>query len=208
MVDKKSFFKHSRKMILIVTILVIILVSSSIYAYYWSLPPHVGPRVTLVSPPLEFSLQLEKTTFVTGENISVSISLRNISNQTVTLRWSEYGTGDSGPEGYFASSVFPADSPKRAVLDFSVLDENNTLIYGLIGRRNQAVVSRMLTAGEVVTQTFVWNQLVVDFQEYTYVPIPSGLYYMKASTLPMMVDGWEFFQQPETSSITIEILQG
>jgi len=202
MVDKKSFF-HSRRVILIVTaVLVIILVSSSIYAYYWSLPPHTGPRVSLVSPPLEFSLQLEKTTFARGENISISISLRNISNRTVTMSWLGYGATDAGSlrDGYVVSSVFPAGTPKRLVLDFLVSDENGTVIGELINRVESSVVSLTLAAGETATQTFLW---------YTSIDlIPSGLYYLKATTSSMYVNEWPSFEQLETSSITIEILQG
>lgn len=195
-------------MILIVTILTIVLVSSSIYAYYWSLPQRIGPRVSLVSPPLEFSLQLEKTTFASGENISVSISLRNISNQTIELEWPEYGATGSRFDGSLKSSIFPEGGPQGVVLDFFILDQNGTLIYKFIGRLQLSVISRTLAPEEVVIQTFIWNQLVLNrwSDNPPLIVIPSGTYYIKASTLLMRVSGWEFLQQPETSSIAIQIL--
>lgn len=208
MVDKKPFFIRSRRVILMVTaVLVIVLVSSSIYAYYRSMPPRTGPRVSLVSPPLEFSLQLEKTTFVSGENISVSISLRNISNQTITAIWSQYSVASWTIPGQLTSSIFP-DHPGRVVLDFILSDENGTSICRLFARENTATVSRILAPQEIVTQTFLWNQRVPNiwFDSPAYVFVPSGVYYIKGTTIPMSVEGWAFFEQPETSSIAIEII--
>jgi hypothetical protein len=47
--------------------------------------PRGGPKVTTVSLPLEFSMQLERTEFQQGEVINVSLTLRNISNSTLVL---------------------------------------------------------------------------------------------------------------------------
>ena len=209
MVDRQSIVARPRKIAVIAAILATVLAIAAIYAYYRSLPHGrnsltpsfaTGPRITLVSPPLEFSLQLEKTTYVSGENISVSISIRNTSNKTVAMNWSGYEAAGPRPDGYLISSIFPTDTPQRKVLDFVVSDENGTFVYGFIGRVETPIVSIFLATGETATQTFVWNPSA-DL-------IPSGTYFIKASTIPMRVEGWPFFEQPETPSITIHILEG
>jgi len=56
------------------------------YAYLQSLP-QAGPRVTITSPPLEFSVELDKTEYPfseetrSGENITITFCLKNISNK-------------------------------------------------------------------------------------------------------------------------------
>jgi hypothetical protein len=55
------------------------------YAYWVLLPPQGGPRVTITSPPVEFSMELDKTEYQYGENITIIFSLENISNQTITI---------------------------------------------------------------------------------------------------------------------------
>jgi len=201
MIDKQSASSHSRRTIIMAAILAVVLALTGAYILL-SLPPHKGSRVSIVSGPIEFSLQLEKKLFIRGENISISISLKNISNQTVTISWHGYGATDAGAlrDGYVVSSVFPAGTPKILVLDLLISDENGTVIAELINRVQPSVVSLTLAAGETVTQTFIW---------YTSVdPIPRGLYYLKATTSRMYVNEWPSFKQLETSSITIEILEG
>ena len=212
MVDKQPASGPSRRNILTAAVLAVVLVLSGVYVLL-SLPPHMGSRASAVFGPLEFSLQLEKRFFVRGENISVSISLKNISNQTITMGWAEYGIRIPADwDGYFMSSIFSESGPTRwrAVLNFVASDENGTWIYGFIGRRELSEVSRALAPDETVTQTFLWNQKVDNrwSESPVVVLIPFGTYYIKALSLPTRVEEWPFFEQPETPSMTIRILEG
>jgi len=60
--------------------------ASIAYAYWASMPlPTPGPTVSITSPPLQFSMGLDKAEYAPIDNFTVHFSLRNISNQTVTL---------------------------------------------------------------------------------------------------------------------------
>lgn len=203
MVDKQSALNHSQRNILVAAVLAVVLVSSGVYVLL-SLPPHRGSRVSAVFGPLEFSLQLEKKFFVKGENISISISLRNISNQSITMWWSSYGSGGSD---YTLSSIFPG-RPYSIVLDFAVLDEHNWTLITLIVRRNLATISRTLAPNETATATYLWSQEIYNLLgKPSIMPAPAGIYYIKAFSERMSIAGWNSFPQPETPSVPIEILR-
>lgn len=201
MVDKQSASSHSRRTIIMAAILAVVLALTGVYVLL-SLPSYMGSRVSAVFGPIEFSLQLEKKFFNKGENISVSISLKNISNQSITMWWASYGSGGSD---YTLSSIFPG-RPYSIVLDFAVLDEHNWTLFTLIMRRNQATISRTLAPNETATATYLWSQEIYNLLgEPSIMPAPAGLYYIKAFSEEMSIAGWNSFPQPETPSIAIEI---
>lgn len=201
-VDRQSSFRVSRRTAIIAAILVFVLVSGGLYAYLF-LPPHMGSRVSAVFGPIEFSLQLEKKFFNRGENVSVSISLRNISNQTIMTNWGSFRSrfGDES----LVSSIFP-DQRCNVVLNFAVLDENNRTLFTFVGLLNETIISRTLAPNETATQTYLWNQKGYNFGSLMFVP--AGTYHIKAFSEDMNVAGWNPFVQPETPSITIHILEG
>ena len=86
---KGSSFAYSKRTLLLVAVLVVAFVGS--YAYFASLPPRTGPRASLTSFPFELSIGLDKTEYVSGENITVEFHLKNISNATLRMmksyRW-------------------------------------------------------------------------------------------------------------------------
>ena len=81
----KNWFKTNFSKVLLVTLIVIVVSVASVYAYLEFLLPQSGPRASITSPPLEFSLELDKERYQFGENTTLIFYLRNISNQTVTL---------------------------------------------------------------------------------------------------------------------------
>jgi hypothetical protein len=78
---------RSRKILL--TIVVGATLCGSLLGYLLSLPPPKGPIVYLTSPPVEFSMGMDKTHYSLADNMSISFSLRNISNETIT--WDKLG---------------------------------------------------------------------------------------------------------------------
>src|SRR4030042_1184556 len=88
--SKRSFFPHFRRAFLLVLVLIVALVVAT-FAYLTSLPPMIGPRASIVSSPLEFSIELNKAEFIQqGERVNITFSLINTSNKTLTLDWSSY----------------------------------------------------------------------------------------------------------------------
>ena len=73
------------KRIIVLTVVIVAALGVSIFAYTISLPPPKGPKVTITSPPFEFSMSLDKSVYSLHDNVTISFSLRNISNETVTI---------------------------------------------------------------------------------------------------------------------------
>ena len=78
------FASNRRKAVMLVSVLIAASVLS-VYAYLSSLTPQGGPRATVVSPPLEFWMELDKTDYAYGENMTITFYLKNISNETITV---------------------------------------------------------------------------------------------------------------------------
>jgi hypothetical protein len=80
-----QFASGSRRTLLLSIILVAVL-CGSVLGYLLSLPPPEGLKVTITSPPIQFSMSLDKTRYSLTDNMSQTFCLRNISNETVTWR--------------------------------------------------------------------------------------------------------------------------
>ena len=158
----KNLLNSRFKKAAITAILLIAIFSIGTYAYLASLPPQEGPKVTVTSSPLQFSMQLDKTDYSLGENISITISLKNIGSENVTIKWPSYR------EFYGVFWYF----------DFIIMDQNGTKIdqwgdvYGLL----EAVLKRTLAPGDQLTTVYTWTQRI----SYTAVQVPKGIYSIKA----------------------------
>lgn len=98
----RLFGSRSRRIMLLIVILVVSL-AAGVYSYWISLPLSrpVGPSVSIISSPIEFSIALDKTEYMSSENLTVYFSLKNISNQTVTVRQQHWYELDlSSPYSY------------------------------------------------------------------------------------------------------------
>ena len=123
---------------LLVGILVVGLASIA-YAYWISslLPGTTGPRVSITSPPLQLSMGLDKTAYATTDNLTVNFSLRNISNETVTLtEHVGYGLGLEPLDPVFRATTSAEGvsiSRYRFHFHFRWVDSNGTVIYDTTG---------------------------------------------------------------------------
>lgn len=174
---------HPRKVVLLAAAIAAILATSA-YAYMTSLPPHEGPLVSITSPPLEFSMRMNKTEFVQGENVTIRLSLKNISNKTITLTW---------PDCYAAGGKY------IPVFDFRITDVNGTLVYQFAQSGSSSLAMELtetLNPGDQMGFTFVWYQRT-GYPESAQVS--KGTYCVRGSTGPMglTVDG-------QASGITLE----
>jgi len=191
MVDKQIVPAHRRRTVLTVATVTAILILSSIYAYYQSLPPQTGPRASIISDPLEFSIELDKSEYFDNENASVRMVVTNVSNLTVVLTW--------------GGARFWGD--KEAFFDYSIFDQNGTEVFRRFrGVGVEAVIlSKTLSPGEQLPDEHVWTQTTgyPEFERF-----PKGTYSIRASTgeFFLKVGDQESFLTLETPSIIFSVV--
>jgi hypothetical protein len=143
---KSLLASRSRKAGLLVIIIVVVL-TASVSAYFVLLPPNEGPKVSIISPPLEFSIQLQKTQFQQGEPFTVSFSLRNVGNKSIVLHWSN-----------------------GRIFDFIVEDVNGSQVYRYYTDHGytDGVEERALDPDGLFAWTEVWGFYPGDVPKDTY----------------------------------------
>lgn len=178
---------RSYKSILLVSILVIVSFAVS-YAYFRSLNPLNVTRAKTISWPLEFYIELNKTTFVQHENVSILVGLRNASNETVNATW-------------FQNSV---SHSQWMFFDFFVMDENGTAVFSYYGThgRTDGTWERTLTPGQQLTVIYPWST-----RDLGDALVPKGNYFVKALTrqIRLTVGNNSTFITLETPTISIVI---
>jgi hypothetical protein len=178
---------RSRKVAVIAGLLIVVL-AVSVYAYLASLPPPPGPMVTITSPPLQFSVQIDKTQYNVGENMTITFRLKNTSNGTITIAYPEYD--------------LYLDGRSVALFDFVVTRVNGTEIYRWSDNHLHldSVYRFTLNPGQEINQTYIWDQHV-EFPNYTQVPV--NTYYVRA-VMPSMGAGSFFTIIGGPYKITLE----
>jgi hypothetical protein len=188
----KSLLASRAKKAVFLIILVIVVLAASGYAYFASLPPKSGPRASILSSPVEFTIELSTTEFTRGPGITVRATLRNISNKTITLTWGDYFGVDENLE--------------EACFDFIVVDVNNSQVYreSQYGGTIATEVTKTLGPNEQMGDVFVWDQKT-HYKDPE--PVPKGTYSIRASTRPcgLTVDDQTSGINLETPSITFTI---
>ena len=166
-----SFFKNLvssrfRKAIIVAISIIVILIVGA-YAYRVSFPPQVGPEVTVTSPPLQFSMQIDKTEYNLGENVSITFRLKNTSNETLTIEYKN-PTEPVIPEKLF---------------NFVIQNASNQDMYqGILNGYGNLTSGTFFTLGpnEEKIETNFWNQMasVLDHPggSYILVPVTVGTY--------------------------------
>lgn len=177
-----------RKAGLIIAVMVVALVAGT-YAYLASLPSG-GPRVTITSPPLEFSIEPNKIDFQQSENITIKFYTSNIGNDTVMLTWL----------GYYL--YYDTWMP----FDFYIVDANNTVIYQWTRTRGELEVPKDITLNpsEKLERIYVWNQksnYLNDAQVLVETQIPKGTYEIRGILGPILIDRTDDWSKPK---ITLE----
>jgi len=163
-------------------VLVLAVVSGvAVYAYLGLLTPQAG-RATITSPPIEFSMELDKAEYLLGENVTIKLSLKNISNRTITLYWSK----------------FYAHYDMVMYFDFYVMHSNTTLVYQWTEDHIAlpAVLEETLNPGEQLISIYVWHQTTAYPDR---AQVPAGTYFVRGFTrrVGLTVEG-------QTSVITLE----
>jgi hypothetical protein len=182
--------------VVLISAALILVLAVSTYAYLRSLPL-AGPKVTLTSPPIEFSTELDKTGYQYGENITISFLLRNISNNTITITkptmWNIVPSLFPIPtESYLAS-------PETRVrgyfhFGFSITHQNGTEIWNQYSGLYQATYAIHIDPTGYVKQTWEWD-----------MPLPQGVYYIRG-VLYCVISGAFALSILETPTMTITII--
>ena len=163
---------RSRRAAFVAAFLIAVL-AVSVYAYLASLPSPPGPRVTITSPPLEFSMQIDKTQYNLGENMTIRFWLKNTSNMTITLHY---------------SSIFPYEGGHGMpmLFDFIITSANGTEVYRWSeGHAAAEVVYEFtLDPGQEINQTNIWFQTSWDLLHTKEVQVPAGTYYIRGVVPP------------------------
>ena len=160
---------HPLKASLLVLILV---VASSVvaYAYFSTLPAKSGPQASIESQPLKLTIRLDKTSFQQGENITINISVENVSNETIKITFPEsFGYLDDQNKWH------------QVYFDFVIVDENDTEIWRWSYPKlaAQMIYDVVLGAGEKLTNILVWNQNI--YRGFDVFQIPAGTYHVRAA---------------------------
>jgi hypothetical protein len=158
----RGLFASRPRRILVITLLVIVVLCAGTYAYWTFLPPQQGPRAATLSSPLELSIQLDKCEYQQGENVTITISLKNVGNETITVSWPSYSCSD-GVDMYF---------------DFIVMDGNGTKVSQWYYGRGllASVLTRTLDPGQQLTNVYTWMQ---DTGWPDFAQVPKGTYSVK-----------------------------
>lgn len=160
-----------------------------------SVSSQAGPRASITSPPLEFSIELSKTEFQQTENITMRFCLKNIGNTTIRVIKRSMSVIDprDGTVTEADGASIPDDPRGLSVLfhfGFCVTDSNGTEVYKLTEGKFQATYDIVLEPNGYVKQTRVWN--------YYYIygsSLPKGTYQIRG-----------IFKSLETPSIAFMIM--
>jgi len=208
---KRLIFSRSRKAALLVAAIVVALVAG-VYAYRMLLSQQqIGPRVTITSPPLEFSMELEKAEFAVGENITIKFYLKNISNQTIRVTKFRMVSVEPSDKILFTEAD-RASTPAGvehllSVLfhfGFSVTDNNGTEVFRSSHGPMPTQYNIVFEPSGYVKQTLIWKpekETLVSIE-----PLLDGTYQVRGILYSISLnDAWPPITL-ETPSIALAIV--
>lgn len=176
-VGEMSTVLHSKLWVKVCIVVVVVGLVAAVYAYSRLSQTTAGPRVSVTSPPLEFSMELGKAEFQYGENITIKYRLENIGNETITIKrvnppgWpSEYKE-----TSYF--NVYAQDEWKLREFHFGfrIMDTNGTEDYDMSGGILDYVYDLRIDPGGWIEQTITWDY----YSLYHTLPLSLGTYQIK-----------------------------
>jgi hypothetical protein len=196
-------------------VIIIAVLCAGVYAYWVSLPlpKTVGPSVSITSPPLELSVSLDKTEYVTSDNITLGFSLRNISNDTITVgrTYAVAGPTQIDPTFRLTTSAEGVSTPgdpnmlgRRFYFGLTLVGSNGT-IEQMPGIRLWELYTILIGPGGCLNQTLsislpgLWGQMV-EVQ-----PSRTGVFQIRGSFPDFYLEGAGPTVTLETPSIAFTI---
>jgi hypothetical protein len=148
-----------------------------VYAYFKSLSPLEGPRASITSPPVELSIELDKTEYSVGENLTLTFCLTNIGNETIRLKWG-YQSPISSSDPYVPTStedygVITSDERARFIVSntfhfaFTFAYDNGTVLLQHLKGVLPAIYYFDLEPNGYVKQTLVF---IHDYGDQPFFP--------------------------------------
>jgi hypothetical protein len=213
----KGFFGSRTRKTIVGILVTVVALSTIVYAYYASRPSlnAVGPSVSITSPPLQLSLSLDKAEYQTSDNLTLSFSLRNISNKTVTMIEYRICGLEPGIQTFnVTTSTAGASTPNAGDLErnfhfaFTWVGSNGTILEEPVAWIN-ALLYVTLEPDGCLNQTFgmslpsFWKALSF-WNSPTSQPSPTGTFQIRAS-FNFSVEGIETAATIETPSIAFTI---
>jgi len=199
-VSFRSLSASRRRIAALLITLVIVLVAASAYGYFLSLSSVGGTRVSsLILQPLRLSMELNKTEFQQGENITIKFLMENIGKKNLTIV-------------VFDSLMYQERKPP-ILFDFDIVAENSTTVYNFSKDHVvfPTVYEYTIMPGENLTQTYIWDQTIPDYSGKTMgFRLSSGSYSVRGITPPRWAGGLietdsESWASLETSPIAFVI---
>lgn len=174
---------HSKLWVKVCIVVVVVGLVAAVYAYSRLFNPAAGPKVSITSPPLEFSMELEKTQFQYGENITIGFRLENIGNETITIG---RGTPPGWPSGYKETSYFNVHGlddyflQKEFHFGFRIMDINGTEICELSEGILTYHYSFRMNPGGWIEQTIILDYYSIEWADiYNPYQLSRGTYQIR-----------------------------
>ena len=153
-----NWFRENPLKVFLVVLIVVVASIATVHAYFKLLFPQAGPRVSITSPPLEFSMELDKAEYASEENIKITFLLRNISNQTITVGKPSLWpiSNDITTEAYGVHIPQGQHLLRARHFDFAITASNGTEVFKEFGGVLQMTYDIVLEPDGYIKQTLVW----------------------------------------------------
>ncbi|NWG11489.1 hypothetical protein HXY33_07090 [Candidatus Bathyarchaeota archaeon] len=166
-----DWFKHNPVKVFL---LILILVSASVavvFAYSELLSSKTVPQASIEYFPVKVSIALDKTCFFQGENVKVTLKLKNIADHTINITLvNEMVYLDEEGEHH------------RLFFTFVVTDENEEEVFDYVWNLGAmgSIELVELNASEEICNILYWNQR----RSPEETSVPSGTYYIRGLAPP------------------------
>jgi len=173
----------SRLWVKICLLVIVLGLTVGVFAYSrFSLSP-AGPRASVTSQPLKFSMELGKAEFQYGENITIKFRLENIGNETITInRWNPPGW----PSGYKETSYSKVHGfdglfgEEEFHFGFRITYPNGTEIYEYTDGMLDYVYSFRMDSGGWIEQNIILDYYSIELAKiYNPYQLARGIYQIR-----------------------------
>jgi hypothetical protein len=189
-----EWFKHNPAKVFLLILILMGASVAAVFTYFGFFSPKKAPEASVEYFPLKVSIELDKALFLQGENVKVTLKLKNIADHAIKIALS--------------NTMFYIDEEgehHQLFFTFVVTDENEQVFdyvwnLGAIGSLN----SHELNASEEVCNVLYWNQ-VRSPEETSVAP---GAYYIRGLAPPndSFSIGTTVIPRMETPNIRFKII--
>lgn len=147
----------SRLWVKICLLVIVLGLTVGVFALYRLSYSPAGPRVSVTSQPLKFSMELGKAEFQYGENITIKFRLENIGNETITIMRLNPPAWLHGKKTSYQNVHGEAYHLREFHFGFRITDTNGTEVYGMSRGILDYAYDLRIDPGGWVEQTVDWK---------------------------------------------------